>query len=147
MNATLLLGLSLALGAPALKDPPKKEPAIVGEWVMISTGTAGNVRPYPGGELIYEFTADGKWLIRRTGKELAAPNRGYKADTKVNPPSVDLITDTTRSDQTRREGIYKVEGDTLTMYLAGVKQPRPASFEAAAEAPNIIYVLKRKKAD
>jgi uncharacterized protein (TIGR03067 family) len=147
MNATLFLGLSLTLGAPALKDPPKKDPGIVGEWVMESSGVAGNLRPLPGTELIYEFTADGKWLIRRAGKELAAPNRGYKADAKANPPAVDLVSDTARADATRREGIYKVEGDKLTIYMAGVKQPRPASFEAAAEAPNIIYVLKRKKAD
>ncbi|HJZ93158.1 MAG TPA: TIGR03067 domain-containing protein [Gemmataceae bacterium] len=147
MNATVLAGLALVVSAPALKEPPKKPHELTGEWVMESTTVAGTTRPAPGGELVYEFTKDEKWLIRRAEKELAAANRGYKADPKAETPTIDLMTDVTRPDVTRREGIYKIEGDTLTICLANVKQPRPTRFESTAGDRNLIYVLKRKKKD
>ena len=36
MSPSLLVGLALAVGAPAPKGPPKKDPPIVGEWVAQS---------------------------------------------------------------------------------------------------------------
>jgi hypothetical protein len=33
MCSSLLIVVALAVGAPAAKDPPKKEPSVVGEWV------------------------------------------------------------------------------------------------------------------
>jgi len=147
MNGTLLAGLALVVSAPALKEPPKKAHDLSGEWVMESTTVAGTTRPATGLELVYEFTKDEKWLIRRADKELPAANRGYKADPKAETPTIDLMTDSTRPDVTLREGIYKVEGDTLTICVANVKQPRPTKFESTAGDRNMIYVLKRKKKD
>ena len=38
--STILLGTIIVLGAPALKDPPKKDTGIVGEWEVQSSATA-----------------------------------------------------------------------------------------------------------
>jgi uncharacterized protein (TIGR03067 family) len=146
MNATILAGLALVISAPALKEPPKKPHDLTGEWVMESTTIAGTTRPSTGLELVYEFTKEDKWLIRRADKELPAANRGYKADPKAETPTIDLMTDITRPEMTRH-GIYKVEGDTLTICVATTKQPRPTKFESTAGDRNMVYVLKRKKKD
>src|SRR5262245_65547580 len=108
MNATVLAGLALVVSAPALKEPPKKTPDLTVEWVLESTTVAGTTRPATGAELVYEFTRDEKWLIRRADKELPAANRGYKADPKAETPTIDLMTDTTRP-EAARQGIFKVE--------------------------------------
>ena len=43
MHATLFL--ALALSAPALKDPPKKAPTVVGEWEVESITSGGRSTP------------------------------------------------------------------------------------------------------
>ena len=146
MNATLLFGVVLTVSAPALKDPPKKDNDLTGEWVAESTTSAGRMLAVAG-NLVYTFTPDGKWLIHRDGTELAAPNRGFAYDPKPNPPTIDLMSNRTRPDTTGRLGIYKVEGDTLTICVAAAKAGRASNFESTAENRQTIYTLKRKKKD
>jgi uncharacterized protein (TIGR03067 family) len=143
MNA-VLVGLALAVSAPALKDRPKN-PDLVGEWIVESTTINGTTRAPGGEELVYEFTKDGLWIIRRGDKEMASPNRGYTIDSKASPPHVDLMTNTARPDTTRREGIFKVEGNTATLCVAAAREPRPTTFESSIGNRDTIYVLKRKK--
>jgi uncharacterized protein (TIGR03067 family) len=138
------LGLALAASAPALKDLPKKANDLTGEWVVERVAVAN--KTLSSGDLVYTFTADGKWLIHRDGTELPAPNRQYTADPKARPATVELIADATRP-ATRREGIYEVDGDTLTMCVGPPKGARPTKFESTADDRNTIYVLKRKKKD
>src|SRR5262245_33216713 len=144
MQAAILWGIVIGTAAPALKDPPKKAHDLTGEWVIERVTSAG--RPLAAGNLIYKFTADGKWLIYRDGMELTAPNRQYTADPKARPAKVELMTDATRA-ATYREGIYEVDGDTLTMCVGPPKGARPTRFESTADDRNSIYVLKRKKKD
>jgi uncharacterized protein (TIGR03067 family) len=145
MNATLLLGAALTVAAPALKDPPKKENHPTGEWLVESTTSAGRMLAVTA-NLVYTFTADGKWLIHRDGMELASPSRGFTHDPKPNPPTIDLMSNTTRPD-TARLGIYKMEADTLTICVATAKAGRASDFTSTADNRYMIYVLKRKKKD
>jgi len=144
MNAIGWLGLALAASAPALKDPPKKAQDLTGEWMVERVTAAG--RPLESSNLVYKFTADGKWVIFREGMELTAPNRQYAADPKASPATVELISDSTRA-ATYREGIYEMDGDTLTMCVGPPQGARPTKFESIGEDRNTIYVLKRKKKD
>jgi uncharacterized protein (TIGR03067 family) len=146
MNANLLLGTALALGAPGLKDSPKKDLDIVGEWVLESITSAVKLRQFTGDDIVYTFGRDGKWTIHQDGKKDANPNRGYKADSSAKPATIDWIPDVTAATPSR-EGIYKVEGDTLTMCIGLVKTPRPAAFVSTAESQSSLYVLKRRKKD
>src|SRR4051794_18893609 len=91
MNS-VLMGLALAVAAPALKAKDMG-PSLVGEWVVESVtnnGAAAGV----GDGVRYTFRPDGQWLISRAGKELplAGASRGYTVDPKQNPPAVDLVT-------------------------------------------------------
>jgi uncharacterized protein (TIGR03067 family) len=110
-----------------------------------STTSAGRMLPVTA-NLVYTFTADGKWLIHRDGMELVAPNRGFAHDPKPNPPTIDLMSNGTRP-ETARLGIYKIEADTLTICMAPAKAGRASNFESTAENRQMIYTLKRKKKD
>jgi uncharacterized protein (TIGR03067 family) len=140
-----LLGLTMLLAAPALKDRPTNV-ELVGEWSVESAISSGN-RATTGGELVYTFTRDGKWLIHRQGKELPSQGRGFSVDPGARPPRVELISNTTRADATRRLGICKFEKDTVTLCVAASGQPRPTEFESTKENRCTVYVLKRKKPD
>jgi uncharacterized protein (TIGR03067 family) len=144
MNATLLVGITLTLGAPAPKDGPKTELDIVGEWVLESITTTGILRQFTGDDIVYTFARDGKWTIHQGGKEDVNPRRGYKADASANPATVDWIPDVTVG-TTSREGIYKVEADTLTMCVGLVDKPRPTAFVSTPKSESSLYVLKRRK--
>jgi uncharacterized protein (TIGR03067 family) len=144
MNATLLLGVAVGLSAPALKDPPKNRTDLVGEWAVESAIASGN-RATTGGNLVYTFTKEGKWFIRRGDEELGAGKRGVEFDPKADPPQVTLVSDATRLGSSRRHGIYKIEGDTATLCVAAAGEPRPTMFESTARNRQTIYVLKRKK--
>ena len=119
-----LLALALSVSAPALKDPPRPEPSLVGRWAnteILINGTDGR----PGNEdLTYEFTADGRWLSFWGGKERSR-GETYVVDPKARPATIDLITDKSWP----MRGIYKVQGDTLTVLLRVCNDSRPASFE------------------
>jgi uncharacterized protein (TIGR03067 family) len=147
MNTALLLGLAVGVSAPALKDPPKKDPAIVGEWVPESLSTGGKKAQHtitPAG-LTYVFTGDGKWVTQRDGGVATfAPTREYKVDPKTDPPSIDVSGGLATAKS--MAGIYMLEGDTLTICFAGPgAEERPKTFEPADGSRNIVMVLKRVK--
>ena len=143
--SALFLGLALTAGAPALKDK-EEPPTPEGEWEVQSvTSNGGQSAVAPG--LRYTFTADGKWLIHRNGKE-TSPGlaRGFTTNPKANPPSVDLFTNTAAANGSRLIGIFKIDGDTLTICGTRTKgAERPTKFEAPSGSGNVLYVLKRAK--
>ena len=146
MNAALL-GLAVIVSAPGLKDRPKKDTGIVGEWVLESSMLGGKAAKIASG-LRYEFTADGQWIIRREGAEVKALPRTFKVDVKTNPATIDVTyqkPDGGPADQPGMLGIYKIEGDTLTICYAPGSAERPTTFEPAGGARVAVLVLKRAK--
>lgn len=141
---TMLLGLALVVGAPALKDRPKKaDQSLVGTWDLESVTLPGRAG-VASSVLRYTFTADGKWLIHRNGEELAG-NRRYAMDSRADPPAVDLITNAAAANPARRLGVFKIDGDTLTICAAKARDDRPKSVDPAAQDGVTVYVLKRVK--
>jgi uncharacterized protein (TIGR03067 family) len=131
----LLVGLSLALGAPAPKE--KETPTIVGQWAVESRVLGG--KPIDG-ETPYttvELTADGRFLYLK-GTEVVG-SHAYKADPTKTPAEFDV---TVAGGQTQAAGIFKVEKGTLVLCLdrAGT---RPTKFESPAGTQVEIWTFKR----
>jgi uncharacterized protein (TIGR03067 family) len=143
MNTSLVFGVALVVSAPALKDPPRNPRDIVGEWVVESVTVRGQERP--SSNLNYIFTKDGKWIIHRDDKETPNVNRVYKCNPRAFPPTLELIASSNGGAAGPREGIYKLDGDKLTMCVAASGNARPEKFESTADNGQTIYVLKRKK--
>jgi uncharacterized protein (TIGR03067 family) len=146
MHGPLLIGVALAIVAPAPKEPPKKEPpSLVGEWVPESAVHGGKPHPHEPGATI-TFTTDGKCLLKE-GKAGMRDEMTYRIDSKKNPPEIDLAeTDAGMKGPQPMPGIYKIEGDTLTICLA-LNQKRPTEFASPAGSDLMLIILKRAKKD
>ena len=143
MHSTLLIGLALSVGAPAVKEAPKKEaPSIVGEWIVekaIAGGVEGPVSDC--GFFSVTFTADGMLKIKVGTREKPAAGT-YKLDTKKTPFEIDLIAPKGGS----KLGIYKIDVDTLTICHSAEKgEERPTKFESPEGSKIILMVHKREK--
>ena len=142
MYPSLLVGLAVVVGAPGKKDPPAKEPpSLVGEWLGESGVRGGKPdNPPPGTTLT--FTADGKVLFRE-GKDGSAEDGTYKADPKKTPAEIDITPPKDEKAPTLL-GIYKIEGDTLTMCFA-MGGERPKEFASPAGSDVMLITCKRAK--
>jgi uncharacterized protein (TIGR03067 family) len=148
MHATLLILLATTLGAPTTKEKEKDtaKDSIVGEWEGVKASANGMELPVPAGGIKFEFTADGKMMVHEGKKD--KPDAGtYTVDAKKNPAEVDLVPPADKKEPTV-QGIYKVEGDELTLCFSrgpDGKAARPTKFEAPAGSQSILITLKRVK--
>jgi uncharacterized protein (TIGR03067 family) len=144
--------LVVALAAPGPRDKPP-EPSVVGEWVAERTTFAGGDRPLPKEPVRYVFAADGTWATYRGDRKSPGQNRTYSVDPATSPAAIDLGFDEIDADRdppSQRQvvrGIYKVDGDRLTLCLALAGRGRPTAFESAADKPTTLWVFKRLKKD
>jgi uncharacterized protein (TIGR03067 family) len=139
----LLLGLAIGIGAPAVKDPPKKDPpSIVGEWVPQSAVIGGKNDPPPAGTT-FEFTKDGKAIMKEPGSK--GDEMNYSVDLKKDPMEIDLKESAGMKEMVM-PGILKIDGDTLTICIAMVGE-RPKTFASPANSNNMLITMKRAKKD
>jgi len=145
MQAFIILGAAITLGAPAAKDALKNDNDIVGEWVVESIQANGKARSLGDEPLRYQLTADGKWSVYRGERKLDTGGR-YAVDPKASPATIDLDPNPGADDTHVIAGIYKVEGDKLTWCQAFTSRPtRPTSFESTVDSGAALYVFKRAK--
>src|SRR5689334_11317131 len=111
MNATLMLGLAMVVGAP-IKDPPKKEePSIIGEWFGQSGVAEGTPLPLPKEAMKFTVVKDGKLLVKEGNK---TDEGTYKIDTTKEPARLDLIPPEGKNKR-MISAIYKNEDDELSI--------------------------------
>jgi uncharacterized protein (TIGR03067 family) len=137
MGGSLLL-VAVAVGAPALKDRPKPGD-IAGEWLVVEYSGGGRATPFDEG-FGYTFRADGTCEFRPSAAHAPEPGR-YTTDPAGRPPAIDLIVADPKCPVVR--GIYRVQGDTLTLCFGG--SDRPTAFESPEGQATWLYVLRRAK--
>jgi uncharacterized protein (TIGR03067 family) len=133
MFTAAILGTTLLVAAPALKAN-SKDSGIVGEWVVERQETGGGVLPF-GGVIRFVFTADGKWAWFTEGSP-KVPDLKYSVDLKARPHAIDLDS---------YLGVFKVEGDVLTLCYSYKHDTRPKQLAVGDEEPYSLYVMKRAK--
>src|SRR4051812_24143408 len=118
MRRYVLLLLSAALWslafAPApLPRPVKKTPGlpIQGSWDQVGQPTVTLV-----------VTNDSLTYVNQGGAPSAY---GFRCDAAGSPRTYDLL----HNGRVAYVGIYRIEGETLTLYYRSAGQPRPASYE------------------
>jgi uncharacterized protein (TIGR03067 family) len=144
--------LLVTLAAPGPKEKPP-EPSVVGEWVAERNTFAGNDRPLPQVPVRYVFAPDGTWATYRGDKKHPGEHQTYTVDPAKSPAAIDLGYDEIDADRDPAaqhqvvRGIYKVDGDRLTLCMAPAGRGRPTAFESTADKPTTLYVFKRFKKD
>jgi hypothetical protein len=136
MNATLMFA-ALALGAPALKDPPKKEATIVGEWAVESVNVGAT--PSSPSSNHWEFNADGTFSIHSDGKTVTRSN--FVCDSKVTPCTLDILPSGAGS--TQHLCRFQIDGDKLILSVGHDSNVRPSNLEPAEKTT--VWVMKRVK--
>ena len=142
MNIFLIT--ALVLSAPALKDPPKKDLNLAGEWIVESQTTNG--RPLKSKiERRYIFSADGKWTMTTTKAKITPKlTRAFTIDDKNKPAAIDMKLSGLAA-STTYTGIVKIEGDTMTLCYSRNGDERPTKFESPEGSTVVLIVLKRVK--
>lgn len=150
MRIVLLVGLALSvsaagsLAAPAPKAAPAKASPLVGDWEPVRGD--GPAPPGAPARLTITFTPDGK-LRYDQGRE--DPEWGwYKLDVSKDPPEIDFATPAVAARPNVRKpylGLYKLDGDVLTIYCA--EGARPAGLDAPAGSKVMRTSYRRVKKD
>ena len=142
MSTQLIVGLALVVGAPALKPAPTTpaRSSLVGEWEFVAEVEGGEPEPSPPGQRL-AFAADGTFVALEDGGCEGAGT--YETDPKADLPALDLNQHGAAG---TLRGIWKVEGDTLTLCVVqDAKGPRPSAFVAPPGSDWVLVVLKRVK--
>lgn len=141
------LVIALALAAPAVKDKtPDPAAAIVGLWELERTeGGSGRPDKERAGPLRYRFDKEGTYTVLEGDREVSRA-RPVKFDGTAKPATLDFTI--SKGSSLLVLGIFKVDGDTLTICKAYPGKDRPAKFEGTTGAEDYHYlmVFKRVKA-
>lgn len=145
MSLTLLLALALPGAGPSMPEAARRElQALQGEWVAQRFEREGKATDWAAREYVLEIRGD-RWIFDGVEKSVIAVGLDPKAD----PKAIDLRSLERGREGRVSEGIYRIEGDTLTVCLhLGDGRQRPTRFEAGADLPdNALVVYKRVKKD
>jgi uncharacterized protein (TIGR03067 family) len=139
--AVSALLVALQLDAKPVPRIPEKAPAKIedkdalqGDWIMEFLEQRG-VQSKTG----FKVTVKGdQWILYPAGAEGTGLSRTFRIDSSKNPKTFDLIS---QGDQVS-PGIYKLEGDVLTMCRTSGTGDRPTEFKTTADG-GILTVWKR----
>lgn len=138
MNTTILLGIALGIGAPALKEK-ESPPSLVGEWVIEQSTVGGRPSPPGMNPNRWVFRTDGsRAIFGPDGKELVGGN--YTTDPKAGTLDLDSTGGPVGGEYLCR---FKLDGDTLVLNVGWQKAPRPGGLEPGTQCT--LYVMRRVK--
>lgn len=125
--------------APSAAGAEETDPyAIEGKWFVASFNLAG--RPIDGVLNDTVVFADGHSVYR--GKEDVERAR-FWIDPRPTPKHFDILLPDEEGRPALCRGIYKVEGDTLTVCHGDHGDPRPTAFTSNERNGHVLVVLQR----
>jgi len=140
----LLLSSVLALGFCGLAGAEDKKDPSVGKWVVESVVRDGKaVDAYKGGTRV---NGEGKYAFTPPAdSKIPASTGTYTIDASKTPITFDAVAKGGTFDGKTLLGIFKVEGDTMTVAFAEPGKDRPTKFESAAGSGVVLTVYKKAK--
>ena len=138
MWRTWTVGLIAIAGAvtaaPGAKDAPKKDAPTVGEWLLVSIDGQNAVPTY------CEFRANGDMIVSaRFGSAEADFKWQYEVNEKATPARIDMT-----AGDTLHEGIFKIEGERLTICWREGRGKRPKGFGEKGATQEVFERVKKK---
>jgi uncharacterized protein (TIGR03067 family) len=129
------IGLTgVALSAPGPKDAPKKDSLIVGDWRILSIDGQKEIPS------VFEFRTDGNVIIStQFGTAESSFRYEYEVAEKATPARIDIC-----GHDLLEEGIFKIEGDRLTICLREGRGKRPKEFGEKGARLEVFERIKPK---
>jgi uncharacterized protein (TIGR03067 family) len=149
MKSKVLLGLAVSgFFAVALQagEAGGKAGKIDGTWLVTSIEKGGKKLP---GDLLEKFRQTLEFRGEKykvTVLDKVQEEGTFKTDPKKNPKTIDLMITSGRDKDKTQRGIYRLEGDTLTVSMSqpGAEE-RPGAFSTEEGSTFAVIVLKRQK--
>ena len=140
-----LLSLGLLAAAAGLSVGQDQKTPLEGKWVIESLTRDGKDQSpmYKGGTR--ENTGTRYKMIPPGGSSVKTAEGGFTLDPKKTPATIDLVPGKGQYEGKTLPGIYKLEGDTLTIAFAEPGKDRPTAFESKPGSGIVLVVHKRAK--
>lgn len=146
MAAVAPWSLVLALVLPLADDAKAANDAEVarhqGTWAVTKFVREGQESPADLVESIVRIVEGDHVVWKRDGKSFAGTK--VELDPKGEPKTIDVLPDGGPSFGKRILGIYKLDGDELTICMAEADKPRPKEFRAEAGSGLTLMTFRRK---
>jgi uncharacterized protein (TIGR03067 family) len=142
LQITILSAIScLAARAdePSQADELKRQQ---GTWLVVSFERNGQETAKEITDTIVRVVENDHVTWKRNGKSFAGTL--MVLDAKAEPHTIDLTPDGGPARDKRVRGIYKIEGDTLTICVADPDAPRPVTFSAPKGSVYTLQKFRRK---
>jgi uncharacterized protein (TIGR03067 family) len=136
----MVMTVGLLVAADAPDDAVKKEQGkLQGTWSPVAQEVNGE-RLEKDKLKKHTLIFDGDKLTIK--EEAKSREHSFKLDPSKAPKTIDI---TDKQGDATGHGIYKLEGDTLTIAIAKPQFDRPAEFTTKKDSSHVMIVLKRDK--
>lgn len=141
----VLLSLGLAVGVVGLAAGQDNKTPLEGTWVIESLVRDGKDESanYKGGKRVNTGTK--YTMVPPGGSKAQAAEGGFTVNADKTPATIDMMPGRGQYEGKTLQGIYKVEGDTLTIAFAQTGKDRPTAFESKPGSGVVLVVHKRAK--
>jgi uncharacterized protein (TIGR03067 family) len=138
-----LLVLSLCLLGADTEDANKKDQkAMQGDWAGDRFVRDGMAFPDDDAQGFFRTNKDDTYTVFRFRKKISSGK--FKLDASKSPKQINMIPDGA-PEGVSIKGIYKIEGNKLTICYALPKQDRPTAFESKEKTGHTLTVWIREK--
>jgi uncharacterized protein (TIGR03067 family) len=140
-----LLSLGLAFGVLGLAAAQDQKNPLEGKWVIESLVRDGKDESgsYKGGTRAN--TGDKYTVSPPAGSPQSAASGTFGVDASKTPATIDMKPGSGRYQGKTLPGIYKLDGDTLTIAFAEPGKDRPTAFESKPGSGVVLVVHKKAK--
>jgi uncharacterized protein (TIGR03067 family) len=147
IGVLILLASPLVLTAGGVDEVRKELKALQGQWKTVAVEAGGKAFPK---DAVPDFTfvigADGKSIGKMPKGEFRAT---ITVNPKKNPKTMDNAHETGDQAGMKQYGVYKLEGDKLTVCMTragSAETDRPRDF-ATKDTTNVLFIFERVKAE
>jgi uncharacterized protein (TIGR03067 family) len=142
LSARLFLAIALSIAGPDDRLDAEKAKH-QGEWEVTSYVRDGKDAS-PEIRASIRRVVEGDHVVwKRNGQSFAGTR--FEVDPSKSPATIDLIPDGGPQKDKHILGIYRLEGEILTICVADVDQPRPLTFDAEPGSKKTLQKLHRVK--
>jgi len=138
----LMAGLLAGADSSTQAETKTDQDGIQGTWQGVSAEKQGQKAPEERVKAIQMIISADRFIFKRDDQTHVAR---YRIDPTRNPKQIDVIPADGSGKGKTSVGIYKLEGDTLTLCTSPPGEPRPTEFASGPKSRESLIVLRREK--